>query len=177
MNLIIRPLSLLLLAGMTLLCMSAIPPKEARVTIDYNQKEIKLNDLVLDGSVSQDTLRHFLGLYDKIVVEAGYSNYFYDEHGLLFITNENTGRLYGMVVQFSASGTEFSLENNYKGKLTVNERRVNPFKGMAFMERLIKDISPRDQNGYKLIGAIEEYKVEYIYSRGGPLQLIYVNFP
>ena len=94
----------------------------------------------------------------------------------MLIENKITNQLHGLMIQFTKQETEFSTERTFSGKLFVNTKKVNPYKGMGFMERLLKDLNPRNTKGFKLTGATEQIKADYIYKPGGSLQLIFINF-
>lgn len=151
-------------------------PKEVVVTIDYTESTLMINSVKIGKANQVAEVVALLGDYDRIKVEEGFSNYFFDEYGIMLIENKTKSQLHGFMVQFTKQDTEFSTSRAFSGKLYVNAKKVNPFKGMSFMERLIKDLSPRDTEGYKLTGATEELKVDFLYKPGGSMQLLFVNF-
>lgn len=153
-----------------------LPPKDIDIQINYSEKNIKINSLALSGSTTIASIQEVLGTYDRIKVEEGFSNYFFDEAGIMVIVNEEKTQLHGIMIQLYNNNGEFSTEEDFKGKLTVNEKKINPLKGMGAMERLISDINPRNTRDYKLTGAIDAFKVDYLYKPGGRLLMIYVNF-
>ena len=153
-----------------------LPPQDITFSINYSEKSIRLNDLALSTSTTIEDVKAVLGDYDRIKVEEGFSNYFFDEAGIMIIVNEESKKLHGMMAQLFNSGGEFSTEEDFKGKLLVNDKKINAMKGMGAMERIIADINPRNTRDYKLTGAIDPFKIDYLYKPGGRLLMVYINF-
>ena len=164
-------ITLLLLSSFTL-----VEPKDITISLDYPTESVTLNELELTATSSLEAVIEQLGNYDRVKVEEGFSNYFFDEYGLMLIINKKSETLHGLMIQLSNQYNEFSTTADFSGKLYVNTKKVNQFKGMSFMERLIKDITPRETNGYKLTGSPVKLKVDCLYKPGGNLQLVFVNF-
>ncbi len=153
----------------------AANPKGIDVAISSQNGSITINGTTINSSSDVNALQGTLGKHNRVSIETGYKNYFYDELGILIIENLQTEKIEGVAFQYNPRDSEFATKKGFKGKLMIDSSKIGRTKSATAIKKGLQVNIIEDQPT-KISAANTKLRIDFLFNKIRQLELIYATF-